>query len=182
MTQQPPATDKPAPGKPSDPAQTPPAKQDKELTGIDKPGNIAGKKEQPPVETQPAPEVPVQLPPGAKIAVPVTGPAAAPGNFKIGSILEPALWLIGILAFGAILIAWLKKNKERQLAGFSVSPHEQLTAFRDSMEQGDMTDEEFKKVKALLAGKIKQVPQAVPPAPTTAPVAPPPPSVEPEAK
>jgi hypothetical protein len=40
----------------------------------------------------------VQQPPGAKIAV-----AAAPAakNFQIGSILEPALWLIGILAFGA---------------------------------------------------------------------------------
>jgi hypothetical protein len=183
MLQQPPVSEKqpPADKTTQPPAektpQKPPAKNDKELTGIDKPGEVAGKKDQQPVETLPAPEVPVQLPPGAKIAVP--GPAApAPGNFKIGSILEPALWLIGILTFGAILIAWLKKNKERQRDGFSVSPHEQLTAFRDSMEEGDMTEEEFKKVKAHLAAKIRPpaAPAPAPAAPTTPEkqVAPPP--------
>ena len=164
MTQQPPANDKP--GKADEQTKISPAKQDKELTGIDKPGKETAKQEQPPVETQPAPEVPVQLPPGAKIAVP-GGAAPAPGKFEIGSILAPALWLIGILAVGAILIAWLRKNKERQSSPFSVSPHEQLTAFRDSMEEGDMTEEEFKKVKAHLAGQIKQVPAAPPPVEAT---------------
>lgn len=178
MRQHPPASDKTAPVKPSDPAQVTPTKTPEQKTGTERPIDPP-RKEQAPVETQPAPEIPVQQPPGAKIAV-----AAAPAakNFQIGSILEPALWLIGILAFGAILIAWLKKSKEKQLAGFSVSPHEQLTAFRDSMEQGDMTDEEFKKVKALLADKIRKPSQAVPPAPQSVPAAPPVSQPEPEAK
>ena len=53
---------------------------------------------------------PLQPPPGAKIAVP---PKEQPKNFQIGSILEPALWLIAILTVGAILMAWLKKNRDR---------------------------------------------------------------------
>ncbi|HQR41647.1 MAG TPA: hypothetical protein PLX97_03160 [Gemmatales bacterium] len=161
MSQQPLTPVKTPANKPSDPVQATPAKGPEQHATIERPIDPS-KKEQAPVETQLAPEIPVQQPPGAKIAVAAAPPAK---NFQIGSILEPALWLIGILAFGAILIAWLKKSKEKQLAGFSVSPHEQLSAFRDSMEQGDMTDEEFKKVKALLADKIRKPPQAVPPAP-----------------
>lgn len=101
---------------------------------------------------QQQPIIPNPDPPGAKLAVPAK---EQPKNFKIGTILEPALWLIAILATGAILLAWLKKSRERQLGAATLTANDQLSAFRDSMEEGDMTEEEFKKVKALLAEKIR---------------------------
>ena len=122
----------------------------------DKPGGEAkqppGKGAVPPVVVQPQ-DIPAQLPPGAKIAVPAKD---QPKNFQIGSILQPALLLILVLAVGAILIAWLKKNRDRTAGSLSLSANDQLTAFRESMEQGDMTDEEFKKVKLLLAEKLRK--------------------------
>jgi len=158
----------PPPGKPSDGAAQNQSKNPEK--GAVQTGQEAARNDktaQPPakVDTAPAPElqqpiIPLQPPPGAKLAVPAK---EKPGNFQIGSILEPALWLIAILTVGALLLAWLKKNKERQFAGFSVSPHEQLSSFRDSMEEGDMTEEEFKKVKALLGQKIKPGGTVAPP-------------------
>jgi hypothetical protein len=106
----------------------------------------------PPLDIKPQ-EIPAQLPPGAKLAAPPKEPAK---NFQIGSILEPALLLIGILAVGAILIAWLKKTRDRSAGAIALTAHDQLSAFRESMEQGDMTDEEFKKVKLLLAEKLRK--------------------------
>lgn len=179
MLQQPPVNPEktvPPPGKPADGVpqnqfKTPEkgtAPAGKEAAKDDK-GIPPAKLDTAPVPELQQPVIPLQPPPGAKLAVP---PKQQPGNFQIGSILEPALWLIGILTVGALLIAWLKKNKERQLSGISVSPHEQLSAFRDSMEEGEMTEEEFKKVKSLLGQKIKPGAPAVPPVtePVAAPV------------
>jgi hypothetical protein len=170
MLQQPPVNPEktvPPPGKPGDGVPLNQSKSPEK--GAAPAGKDAVKDEkpvQPPakIDSAPAPElqqpvIPLQPPPGAKLAVP---PKQQPGNFQIGSILEPALWLIGILTVGALLIAWLKKNKERQLAGVSVSPHEQLSAFRDALEEGEMTEEEFKKVKSLLGQKIKPGTPVVP--------------------
>lgn len=139
-------------------SKAPPAKS--ETTGIpvkDAPAKTGqdtapAKDSTPPVQ-QPPPEIPVQLPPGAKLGVPAKEPAK---KMEIGSILQPALLLIAILAGGAILIAWLRKNRDRQSGAVALSANEQLTAFRESLEQGDMTDEEFKKVKAHLAEKIRK--------------------------
>lgn len=106
-------------------------------------------------ETAPAkqPELPFNPPPGANQGAAPKPPA---GQHQIGTILEPALWLIGILAVGAILIAWLKKSREKQAGIVAVNAHDQLTSFRQSVDEGEMTDEEFKKVKALLAEKIRK--------------------------
>jgi hypothetical protein len=180
MLQQPPVNPEktvPPPGKPADGSPQNQSKAPEKGTApIGKEAAKDEKAAQPPakLDTAPVPElqqpvIPLQPPPGAKLAVP---PKQQPGNFQIGSILEPALWLIGILTVGALLIAWLKKNKERQLSGISVSPHEQLSAFRDSMEEGEMTEEEFKKVKSLLGQKLKPGAAVAPPAtePAVAPV------------
>jgi uncharacterized membrane protein len=97
------------------------------------------------------PELPFHPPPGAAQGVPVKQPV---GQHQIGAILEPALWLVGILALGALIIAWLKKNREKQVGTVALTAHDQLSTFRQALEEGEMTDEEFKKVKALLAEKI----------------------------
>lgn len=139
-------------GKTPEPASKPQEKQgNSALPGKDVPV-LNSKDAQPPVEAN-QPAIPFQPPPGALIPIPEK---EKPKKFEIGSIVWPSLLLIGMLALGALILAWLKKNKERQLAGISLSAHDQLSAFRDSMEQGDMTDDEFKKVKALLSEKIKR--------------------------
>lgn len=135
-----------------------PSKEVQGKTGQEAP---SGKETAPPAEAKPV-EIPAQPPPGALIAVP---PKEQPKNFEIGSILQPALLLIGILALGAILIAWLKKNRDRTTGTMTLSAHDQLSAFRDSLDEGDMTDEEFKKVKAHLTEKIRKPANAVTPAP-----------------
>jgi hypothetical protein len=137
---------------------------------------LAGEVKQPPVKAEekaaPGKDTPVkagQETPPTKDAVP---PAEAPP--PLGSILQPALLLILILAVGAILIAWLKKTRDRTKGAVTLSAHDQLSAFRDSLDEGDMTDEEFKKVKALLAEKIRKpanpvttaLGPGVPPSPT----------------
>jgi len=159
LLQQPPEKSKETPpDKPGGEAKQPPVKTDeKAVPTKDVPGKTSqdeppGKGAVPPVVVQPQ-DIPAQLPPGAKIAVPAKD---QPKNFQIGSILQPALLLILVLAVGAILIAWLKKNRDRTAGSLSLSANDQLTAFRESMEQGDMTDEEFKKVKLLLAEKLRK--------------------------
>ncbi len=126
-----------------------------------------GQETTPAKDTAPAgePQQPVipfqQAPP----AIAVQQPKQPPKNFEIGSILFPALWLIGALALGAIMLSWLKKYRERNAGAFSLSANEQLSAFRQSMEEGEMTDDEFKKVKALLGEKLRKPANPV----TTAP-------------
>lgn len=156
-----------APGKEAPPAVKPQDKQGASQL-IENNGFPQDKKDGPPPADVAQPVLPLQPPPGALIPVP---PKEQPKKFEIGTILWPSLLLIGMLAIGAILIAWLKKNKDRQLAGEQLSANDQLTAFRDSLDQGDMTDDEFKKVKALLSEKIRHPQQTAPPVQAPAPPA-----------
>jgi len=153
------------PGPATTQEKTAPTKDIPGKTGQEKP---LGKENAPPVDVQPL-NIPTQPPPGAKIEV---KPKDQHKNFEIGSILQPALLLIGILTLGAIILAWLKKNRDRSTGAATLSANDQLSAFRESMEQGDMTDDEYKKVKALLAEKIRKPsnPVTTAPAPTTSPV------------
>lgn len=156
-TCQPPDNKKNAPlEKPSDGQTQPPAKAEEKTAVSQSKQDVASKLQEPEKkETAPVkqPELPFNPPPGANQGVPIKPPA---GQHQIGAILEPALWLIGILAVGAILIAWLKKTREKQAGPVALTAHDQLTSFRQAVEEGEMTDEEFKKVKALLAEKIRK--------------------------
>ncbi|MFT3880995.1 MAG: hypothetical protein QM703_15195 [Gemmatales bacterium] len=130
--------------------KTAPSKEASAKTGQE---TLPPKDAVPPAEAK-LPDSPIQPPPGANLPGKVQEqPKAAP---PLGSILQPALLLIGILVVGAILIAWLKKSRDRSKGAVALSAHDQLSAFRDSVDEGDMTDEEFKKVKALLAEKIRK--------------------------
>jgi hypothetical protein len=179
--EQKPATDKPADDKAASDKATadkPAAQQPAaEKPGTEKPGaeKPAEKAEQPLVPAQPAPVAPVPV-------VPVP-PAPAPvgGGPRAGQILEPALWLVGTLLLGAFVIAMLKRAQ--QVGGLhGDSAHDQLAQFREAHDQGEMTDEEYKRVKALLTTKIKDAemkaaaeggatPAPAPPGPTQGPSA-----------
>ena len=167
LPQSPQKSNQPPSGKPGGDTKQVPAKTVEKVSSTKDASAKTGQEAPPskdaaqPAEAKP-PEIPTQPPPGALIAVP---PKEQPKNFQIGSILQPALLLIGILAVGAIMIAWLKKNRDRVAGVSALSAHDQLSAFRDSLDEGDMTDDEFKKVKALLAEKIRKPANPVTPAP-----------------
>src|SRR5262245_7441777 len=83
--QQKPAAEKPAAEKPA-----------AEKPGTEKPAEQAAQPQVPVVPPVP----PIEVPPGAPIQQ-VPAPAPGGGGVRIGQILEPALWLVGILLVGA---------------------------------------------------------------------------------
>jgi hypothetical protein len=89
------------------------------------------------------------------------------------SLLDPQLlWAIGALIatllLGALIFAWLdrwRKRGERNTPG--ATPAQQLTAFRQSYERGELSQEEYERVKAKLAPKVRQQ-MNLPPKPESA--------------
>jgi len=91
-------------------------------------------------------------------------PPAAPGQFTFGTILIPALWLIGILVVGALILAWLRRSRQGTELAATTTATDQLAAFRNAYEEGEMTTDEFKKVKARLTEKLRERdPMSMPP-------------------
>ncbi len=85
------------------------------------------------------------------------------------SFLVPSLYLIAALLLAAIVIALVNRWTRRRPSE-SASPNDQLTHFRSLYEKGEISQEEFSKLRTLLGGKIRErVPEAPPgaaPAPT----------------
>ena len=83
-----------------------------------------------------------------------------PPPLRNPSLFDPQLlWatgaLIATLLLGALIFAWLDRWRKR--AGREVlTPADQLTAFRISYEQGELSQEEYERIRARLAPKIKQ--------------------------
>jgi hypothetical protein len=98
------------------------------------------------------------------------------------SLLDPRLlWatiaLVVALLIGAAVIAWAdrwRKNADRGV----LSPGEQLAAFRLSYERGEVSQEEYERIRARLAPQIRgsgpgvRGPAEKPPAPSAEPGAP----------
>jgi hypothetical protein len=87
----------------------------------------------------------------------------------------PIFWnslpLIGALLAGALVI-YLVDRWRRRTALRRLDPSDQLASFRRAHERGEMSADEFEKVRALLAGQLRQDLQ-VPPRTSSAPLAPP---------
>lgn len=81
-------------------------------------------------------------------------------------------WIAGALVIvfllGAIVIAWA--DRWRKAADEVESPMSLMTAFRQAHERGEMSDEEYKRVRAKLAPKLRgdQPPRPQPPTPPPA--------------
>lgn len=83
---------------------------------------------------------------------------AAEPPHQIGDVVQPTLWLVGLLILGAIGIGLLKKlHKPPSPPRPEEELHAQLAAFRSAHLRGEMTDEEFAKVKAMLVPKLKEL-------------------------
>jgi hypothetical protein len=76
------------------------------------------------------------------------------------SLLDPQLlWatfaLIATLLLGALVFAWLDRWRKRPTAGV-LTPAEELAAFRSSYERGELSQEEYGRIRARLAPKLRQ--------------------------
>jgi hypothetical protein len=94
----------------------------------------------------------------------------APRTGWDGRLLLPGLYLVGALLIGAAVIAMVNRWR-RVPRSETVTASEQLTEFRTLYENGQMSREEFERVRTLLSTQIRG-PEAAPTAPATAAIAP----------
>ena len=93
-------------------------------------------------------------------------------------VLWPTFALVVILLFAAVLLSWFDRWRKRT-DGILTTPADQLNAFRLSYERGELSQDEYKRIKARLAPKIKQQLNVPPPTPNERPPNPPPPTPPP---
>jgi hypothetical protein len=87
------------------------------------------------------------------------------------------LWLVGALVatllVGALVLSWVERWRKRQLSDSPVSEVEQMGMYRQMYERGELSKEEYDRIKAKeakrLRSKLTAKPAAAPPAakPTT---------------
>lgn len=100
------------------------------------------------------------------------------------------LWLvgalIGTLLFGALVLSWIERWRKRQLADAPANDLEQIGNYRQMFERGELSKEEYDRIKAKeahrLRDKIAGKPAApAPTAPAARPAQPSPPEPQPPA-
>ena len=85
-------------------------------------------------------------------------------------LLWSSLALTVLILVGALAIAWLVRWRE-QSAAEPLSANEQLAHFRELYQRGELSQEEFERIRASLGSQLRQE-LNVPPGPQ-APAAPP---------
>jgi hypothetical protein len=102
---------------------------------------------------------------------------AAAGQVKSGAWRAPVLWttlaLVAALLIGALVIAVVDRWRKRS-ASDRLTPGQQLSQFRALYDKGEISREEFERIRALLGEQLReelQMPGAKRPdaAPTAAP-------------
>jgi hypothetical protein len=103
------------------------------------------------------------------------------------------LWLVGalvaILLLGAILISWIERWRKRQLSDSTAADIEQISSYRTMFERGELTIEEYERIKRKEAHRLRdkliakpdqpKPPAKAPPAqPSPKEPEPPPPAVD----
>jgi hypothetical protein len=88
------------------------------------------------------------------LAAPAPPPAGGP------SLLDPRLlWatisLVAILLLGALVLAWFDRLRKRADQDV-LTPGDQLAAFRLSYERGELSQEEYERIRARLSPKLRQ--------------------------
>jgi len=88
------------------------------------------------------------------LAAPAPPPAGGP------SLLDPRLlWatisLVAILLLGALVLAWFDRLRKRADQSM-LTPGDQLASFRLSYERGELSQEEYERIRARLSPKLRQ--------------------------
>ncbi len=88
---------------------------------------------------------------------------------QLGRILGTALWLVGALLLAALVLMIVNKMRQASRGRGGDAVHEQLTHFRTLYDQGEISQEEYRRLHTLLAGRIheKIKPAATEPPKTT---------------
>src|SRR5262245_10410382 len=83
-------------------------------------------------------------------------------------LLWAGLLLVAILLVGALFLAWLERWRKR-MTQESATGIDQLTAFRLSYERGEISEEEYRRIRMRLGGKQPNIvePKIAPPAEQT---------------
>jgi hypothetical protein len=76
------------------------------------------------------------------------------------TLLDPQLlWamvaLVATLLLGALIFAWLDRWRRRG-GRDTLTPIDQLTSFRQSYDRGELSQEEYERIRAKLAPKVRQ--------------------------
>lgn len=90
---------------------------------------------------------------------------AAGGGEGVGQILTASLWMAGILLVGAILLTILKKIQSQRDTAQPSSAQEQLAQFRVAHDKGEISADEYQRLRGMLTGQIKDQPVIAPPPP-----------------
>jgi hypothetical protein len=80
-------------------------------------------------------------------------------------LLWPSLAFIGALLVLALVVAWMDRWRKRQPQQGRLSTSDQLAHFRTLYERGEMSPEEYARVHALLAERLKKEMDALTPPP-----------------
>jgi hypothetical protein len=86
--------------------------------------------------------------------------APAPPRGGGPSLLDPRLlWatisLVAILLLGALVLAWFDRLRKRVDQNV-LTPGDQLAAFRLSYERGELSQEEYERIRARLSPKLRK--------------------------
>jgi len=71
------------------------------------------------------------------------------------ALLIPTLALVGALLFGAILVAFARRHRRRS-STLCPSPSDQLAQYRSLYEKGQISEEEYKRLRAVLGTEIRR--------------------------
>jgi len=71
-------------------------------------------------------------------------------------ILTTALYFVGALLIGALVITVVNRWRKKAAGSESLSAVDQLAHFRTLFEQGELSEEEFNQLRAVLGGKIRR--------------------------
>jgi hypothetical protein len=69
------------------------------------------------------------------------------------------LWLVaalvGVMLLGAVLFSWIERWKKRQLSDGPGADIKQISSYREMFERGELTPEEYDRIKSKEARRLR---------------------------